>query len=64
MFGFSAVSEFPLSTVETTFVPIVVQRNAKVKTWTVPKRDTSWTIPVCKKDATLSSRSDTWTIPS
>ena len=64
MFGFSTVSEFPLSTVETTFVPIVVQRNAKVKTWTVPKRDTSWTIPVCKKDATLSSRSDTWTIPS
>ena len=64
MLGFSAVSEFPLSTVETTFVPIVVQRNAKVKTWTVPKRDTSWTIPVCKKDATLSSRSDTWTIPS
>ena len=45
-------------------VHLAQNRNAKVKTWTVPKRDTNWTIPVCKKDATLSSRSDTWTIPS
>ena len=64
MFGFSPVSKFPLSTVEETQVPIVVQRNAKIKTWTISERKTSWTIPVCKKDATLSKRPDTWTIPS
>jgi hypothetical protein len=57
MFGFSPVSKFPLSTVEETQVPIVVQRNAKLKTWTISERKTSWTIAVSKKE-------DTWTIPS
>ena len=64
MFGFSPISKFPLSTVEETLVPIVVQRNAKLKIWTISERKTVWTIPVCKKDATLSKRPDTWTIPS
>lgn len=64
MLGFSPISEFPLSTVETTFVPTIVNRNSKIKTWTVPDRETNWTIPVCKRDATLTKRPDSWTIPS
>lgn len=64
MFGFHPVASFPISDIENTIVDLVIQRNAKVKTWTVPSRDTSWTIPVCKVGATLSKRSDTWTVPS
>ena len=63
MFGFHSIASFPISDIEGTIVGIA-QRDAKIKTWTVPSRDTSWTIPVCKIEATLSKRSDTWTVPS
>ena len=64
MFGFHPVASFPISDIEDTIVDIIVQRNSKIKIWTVPSRDTSWTIPVCKVDATLSTRPDVWTVPS
>ena len=64
MLGFHPISTFPISDIKDTIVPTVIKRDSKVKTWTVPVRTTSWTIPVCKVDATLSSREDTWTLPS
>jgi len=63
MFGFHPVASFPISDIEDTVVGIG-KRDAKIKTWTVPSRKTEWTIPVCKIEATLSKRSDTWTVPS
>ena len=63
MLGFHPIASFPISDIEDTIVGIA-QRDAKIKIWTVPSRDTSWTIPVCKLEATLSTRSDTWTVPS
>jgi hypothetical protein len=63
MFGFHPVSTFPFSDVKDTLVS-PSNRNAKVKTWTVPTRTTKWSIPVCKVDATVSKQGNTWTIPS
>ena len=62
MFGFHPVATFPISDIKDTIR--IVSKDSKIKTWTVPSRDTSWTIPVCKTEATLSSRQDTWTVPS
>ena len=64
MLGFHSIASFPIADIEDTIVDIVVQRNSKIKIWTVPSRDTSWTIPVCKVQATLSTREDVWTVPS
>ena len=64
MLGFHPISTFPISDIKDTIVPTVIKRDSKVKTWTVPERTTSWTIPVCKVNAILSSREDTWTLPS
>jgi|TARA_Y100001938_G_C7910972_1_gene339578 hypothetical protein len=64
MLGFNAISEYPISSVEDFHVPIIIQRDAKPKTWVIPERKTSWTIPTCKVDAILSKREDTWNIPS
>ena len=63
MFGFHPVASFPISDIEGTVVG-TAKRDAKIKIWTVPSRKTEWTIPVCKLEATLSKRSDTWTVPS
>tara|TARA_R110000744_G_scaffold73552_5_gene147296 strand:- start:18218 stop:18391 length:174 start_codon:yes stop_codon:yes gene_type:complete len=57
MFGFNGISVYPISAVKETIVPMVVNRNAKLKTWILSERKTDWTIAVSKKE-------DTWTIPS
>jgi hypothetical protein len=62
MLGFHPIASFPISDIEDTVR--IVAKDAKIKIWTVPSRDTSWTIPVCKLEATLSKRPDTWTVPS
>jgi len=63
MLGFHSIASFPISDIEDTIV-IPIQRDAKIKIWTVPSRTTEWIIPVCKVGAVLSAREDTWTVPS
>ena len=64
MLGFQPIATFPIADIEDTIVDIVIQRDSKIKIWNVPSRETNWTIPVCKVSASLSSREDTWTVPS
>ncbi len=64
MLGFHPISSFPISDIKDTIVPMVIQRDSKIKTWTVPARSTAWNIPVCKTEMQVCKRPDTWTGPS
>ena len=63
MFGFHAVSQFPLSDIADTVVVRPVVRDAQAKTWTVPTRETLWTLPSRDTTFDIVIQGDTWTAP-